>query len=72
MTYPRKTAAITACASAAGARTPHLTRPASARRPRNDASDTAEFDGDLSGEARATVAKQGFDRQCKHKRRNMT
>ena len=48
MTYPRKTAAITACASAAGARTPHLTRPASARRPRNDASDTAVFDGDLS------------------------
>jgi hypothetical protein len=38
MTYPRKTASDHGLRVAAGVRIPHLTRPASARRRRNDAS----------------------------------
>lgn len=74
MTFPRKAAYDHGLRVAAGVvwLSPSLTRLASARRRRNDASGTGAPFRRPYGEARALAAKQGFDRQRKHKRRNKT
>ena len=74
MTFPRKTAIHHGLRVAAGVvwLFPFIDAPASARRRRNDASGTGDPFRRPGGEARAPAAKQGFDRQRKHKRRNKT